>query len=365
MTHRLSQILMAITFFTPVALNQLSQAGKKKVILPELAKDGQMGYVKSELIYPLRNRPTPQCHASTIIETKSGLMAAWFGGTRERNRDVGIWISHLDGNEWSKPVEVANGVQSPKKRYPCWNPVLFRPKKGPLMLLYKIGPTPRSWWGVVKTSEDDGKTWSEPRRLGANKKIGNLIGPVKNQPIQLEDGTILSPSSTEHQGWRVHFEVSKDQGKTWVVVVGPINDGSKFSAIQPAILTHPDGKLQILCRSKQGVIVQSWSTDKGQSWSKLTATKLPNPNSGIAAITLSDGRHLLVYNHTRFGRSPLNVAISNDGENWTPILTLENTRGEYSYPFVMQSSDGKVHLTYTFRRHSVKHVVLDPKGFPN
>jgi predicted neuraminidase len=234
------------------------------------------------------------------------------------------------------------------------------------MLFYKVGPSPSRWWGMLVTSDDDGKTWSPPRRLGENDKIGHLLGPVKDKPVQLADGSILCPSSTEHEGWRVHFERTGDLGKTWEVI-GPINDGKEFGAIQPSILTYADGKMQIVCRSKQGVIVESWSDDGGKTWGKMTATALPNPNSGIDAVTLKDGRQLLVYNHTTrsggfpSGRNMLNVAVSADGKTWTPVLTLEKSNGEYSYPAVIQTNDGNIHVTYTYQRQSVKHVVLDPK----
>jgi predicted neuraminidase len=329
---------------------------------------GESGYLQGELIYALEGRPTPQCHASTIVETSRGLVAAWFGGQHEKNPDVGIWVARHDGKAWTKPVEVANGVQSPEKRYPCWNPVLFQPAEGPLLLFYKVGPSPSTWWGMVMTSDDHGQTWSAPRKLGEDAKLGdknpNLLGPVKNKPIQLKDGTILCPSSSEHQNWRVHFERSRDNGTTWEVI-GPIHDGKEFGAIQPSILIHGDGKLQILCRSQQAVIAQSWSEDNGATWSKMTATELPNPNSGTDAVTLADGRHLLVYNHTGraglpTGRSMLNVAISSDGKSWKPVVTLERQTGEYSYPAVIQTKDGKVHITYTYKRQSVKHVTLDP-----
>ena len=87
-------------------------------------------------------------------------MAAWFGGTRERDPDVGIWVSRSDGSQWSAPAEVANGVQPDGKRHPCWNPVLFQPSKGPLLLFYTVGPSPDTWWGMVRTSSDEGRTWS-------------------------------------------------------------------------------------------------------------------------------------------------------------------------------------------------------------
>jgi len=340
------------------------------VKLPPPAKPGQGAYLSGELIFPLDAKPTPSCHASTIEETPSGLVAAWFGGTHEKNPDVGIHVSRLVDGIWTKPIEVADGSEGEDKQYPCWNPVLFQPKNGPLMLFYKVGPSPRSWWGVLLFSKDDGKSWGNRRKLGRDDKIGHLIGPVKNKPIQLTDGTILCPSSTEfrvcwlYNCWRVHFEATHDFGKTWKVI-GPINRGLKFRAIQPSILTHVDGQMQVLCRSRENVVVQSWSKDGGKTWSKIIATRVPNPNAGTDAVTLKDGRHLLVYNHTmkrgKFprGRNMLNVSISADGKIWKPVLTLEQAHGEFSYPAVIQTKNGKVHITYTYQRQSVKHAVLD------
>ena len=341
--------------------------------LPPLSQPGQGAYLSGELIYPLDNKPTPECHASTIVETPTGLVSAFFAGTHEKNPDVGIRVSRMVDGKWTWPVEVANGIQNDTLRYPLWNPVLFQPKEGPLLLFYKEGPDPRTWWGMLISSSDGGKTWSKPEKMGTDEKIGHLLGPVKNKPIQLEDGTIISPSSTEIMledgdvDWMVHFEISKDNGKTWEVV-GPINDGKEFDAIQPSILTYPNGKMQVLCRTRQNVISQSWSEDQGQTWSKMTATELPNPNSGTDAVTLKDKRQLLIYNHTTKegeepkGRNMINLAISDDGINWKPVMTLENVPAEsgYSYPAIIQTSDGLVHITYTYVRQSVKHVVIDP-----
>jgi predicted neuraminidase len=117
--------------------------------------------------------------------------------------------------------------------------------------------------------------------------------------------------------------------------------------------------MQLLCRSKQKRIVECWSDDGGKTWGKMAATVLPNPNSGIDGVSLKDGRALLVYNHTEAGRSPLNVAMSKDGRTWQAALVLEDAPGEYSYPAVIQTSDGKVHVTYTWKRQRIKHVVLD------
>jgi len=316
----------------------------------------QPGVIKSEFIY--ETAPTPECHASTIAETKVGLVTARFGGTHERNPDVGIWVSRLQDGKWTTPVEVANGVESPTKRHPTWNPVLFQPKTGPLLLFYKVGPSPSTWWGMLMTSDDAGKTWSAPRRLPEG-----ILGPIKNKPVQLDNGDLLCPTSSEHEGWRVHFERTGDLGRTWTATP-PLNDGKQIGAIQPSILFHAGGKLQALGRTRQGKIFEIWSEDSGKTWGKMSLTALPNPSAGTDAVTLKDGRHLLVYNHTAKSRSPLNVAVSDDGKRWLAAAVLENDPAApngFSYPAVIQTSDGLVHITYTWKRLRIKHVVLDPK----
>lgn len=314
----------------------------------------QAGLLKAEFIF--ESAPFPSCHASTIVETRAcGLVVAWFGGTREKHPDVGIWVARLVDGRWTAPVEVANGVQPDGTRHPCWNPVLFQPKIGPLMLFYKVGPSPSAWWGMLRTSIDDGKTWSDARRLR-----DGILGPIKNKPVQLPNGDILCPTSSEHAGWRVHFERSTDNGNTWEATP-PINDGKSISAIQPSILFPGGDQLMAVGRTKQSKVFQITSPDAGRSWEPMTLTDLPNPNSGTDAVTLRDGRHLLVYNHTAKGRSPLNVAVSRDGKVWQAALVLENEpKMEFSYPAVIQSSDALVHITYTWKRQRVKHVVINP-----
>ena len=310
----------------------------------------------SEFIFD--TAPFFACHASTIAESKGALVAAWFGGSGEGRPDVGIWLSRREGVLWTAPVEIADGVLSPQKRYPCWNPVLFLPKTGPLMLFYKVGPSPSAWWGMLKTSADGGKTWSEARRLP-----DGMLGPIKNKPVELAGGVMVCPSSTENGGWRVHFERTSDGGRTWLATP-PVDNGLEFAAIQPTLLVHGDGRIQALGRTRQGRIFQIWSEDGGKTWGRMTATDLPNPNSGIDAVSLADGRFLLVYNPVTEGRTPLSVAVSEDGEKWRIAVELENGPGEFSYPAVIQTSDSLVHITYTWKRQRVKHVVLEPKAIP-
>lgn len=279
-------------------------------------------------------------------------------------------MSHLKDGKWTPSVEVVNGIQNDTLRYPTWNPVLYQIPNGELMLFYKVGPSPSTWWGMLVKSNDNGKTWGEPETLPKG-----FDGPVKNKPVLLKDGTLICGCSTEGDlGWRVHFEYTKDFGKTWKKT-GPINDGHSqefngyvLKAIQPSILTYPDGRLQVLCRSRNRAIVESWSEDGGITWSEIVPTNLPNNNAGTDAVTLADGRQLLVYNHVlpegekyKGLRTPLNVAISEDGINWSAALILEDSPiSQYSYPAVIQTSDGMVHFVYTWRRERIKHVVVDP-----
>lgn len=314
--------------------------------------------VKEELI--LKDPPFNECHAVSVVEVAPGkLLATWFGGSRESAKDVEIWASFLDNDHWSAPVSLANGIMDDSIRYPCWNPVLLLDKKGRLHLYYKVGPNPREWWGMERISMDKGKTWSSPIPLPKD-----ILGPIKNKPIQLADGTILSPSSAEtDEDWKVHIERSIDGGSSWKKIeVDPLTE---FDVIQPSLLEYADGRIQMLCRSKQGKVIQAWSADKGQTWSKLTPTQLVNPNSGIDAVTLKNNVQLIVYNpdvpgkEWYNGRAKLRVATSSDGYKWDDVVILENgTTEEYSYPCVIEDSKGNVQILYTYDRKNIKYVVL-------
>lgn len=308
----------------------------------------------SGFIYQPGDVDFPSCHASTIVETNSGFLAAWFGGTEERNPDVCIYASASINGKWSNPEKVADGLQN-GKQYPCWNPVLFRKDNGDIVLFYKVGPDPRSWWGLYKVSKDDGKTWSPAHTIP-----DGLLGPIKDKPVRLADGTILCPSSVETPAnWKIHLETTGQDLKNWKKID---IDNNGLNSIQPTLLFYPEGKMQLLCRSRNKQINNVWSHDGGKTWSALEPTSLPNNNSGIDAVTLADGRQLLVFNPVTKGRNVLGVAVSKDGNNWDAAVLLENDpdrEAEFSYPAVIQAKDGLVHITYTWNRKLIKHVVID------
>ncbi|QNL52257.1 exo-alpha-sialidase [Olivibacter sp. SDN3] len=318
------------------------------------------GIIVDEFLY--EQATFPSCHSATIVETPTGLVAAFFGGTKERHPDVEIYVCRQVNGKWTAPVSAAHGIQPNGDRLPTWNPVLYQIPDGDLLLFYKIGPKPAEWWGMLRRSSDGGRTWSEAASLPRG-----YIGPVKNKPVLLDNGTLLSPSSTEGNGWKLHFEATTDFGKNWYKI-GPLKTKDSIDAIQPSILNHGKGKLQLLARSRNRALVQAWSADNGETWSAIEPTDLPNNNSGTDAVTLKDGRQVLVYNHVlppgdlaKGPRTPLNVSVSRDGKNWYAAVILEDSPiSQYSYPAVIQTQDGLLHFIYTWRREKIKHVVVDP-----
>jgi predicted neuraminidase len=264
-------------------------------------------------------------------------------------------------------VEVASGLGPGGLRLPTWNPALFCSPQDAVFLFFRVGPGPASWWGMVMRSGDEGGSWSPARRLPAS-----IFGPTKNKPVCLANGSWLCPSSDEYtpNDWRIHFEISMDQGQTWsrtaMVDKGPLG----INAIQPTVLMHRDGRLQALARTRDGFVATTWSSDLGRTWSPLERTSLPNPNAGIDAVTLADERQLLVYNDSTKSspgsvsgpRYPLDIALSEDGINWRHALTLESSPDAtgYAYPAVIQTQDGLVHITYTWHRKMIKYVVVNP-----
>lgn len=290
-------------------------------------------------------------------------MAAWFGGRREGDKSTEIWTSRkTKGGNWSAPAKFTN-----LPSVATWNPVLFVDKEKTLWLFYKIGTDEEGWVGTYRKSTDEGRTWNDVVYFPAG-----LLGPIRSKPITLSDGTILAPSSVEgYHSWASWMERSTDGGKSWTrhgPLVFPAERDSQieqttWGVIQPTIWQADDGRVIALMRSRSyvGVIVKSVSKDGGVTWGPVTRTELPHPNSGFDAVKMKDGRVAMVYNHTPDDRSPLNLAFSSDdGETWGQPHVLEQEKGEYSYPAVIQSSDGRLQITYTWKRKRIKHVVVDP-----
>ncbi len=311
--------------------------------------------VQQTFIY--ESAPFPECHASTIVETAPGeFFAAWFGGTREGAKDVAIWGARLKDGQWGAPVEIAR-----EKNFSTYNPVLFHTKDKKLWLYYKFGLSPSTWNGAKIQSVDGGRSWSGKEYLAAG-----VYGPIKNKPLVMADGTIVSGTSVESDfAWTAWVERSTDNGQTWTKHGPIVYPDEPKGIIQPAMATiGKNMRMYLRSTTKIGFITYSDSKDGGKTWSSAKITNLPNPNSGIDTVTLKDGRIVLIYNHTSKGRSPLNIAVSKDGDKWSDPIVLESEPGEYSYPAIIQAADGKIHATWTWQRKRVKHAVIPLDALP-
>lgn len=330
-------------------------------------------------------------HASTLVELKSGdVMAAWFGGTKEGAADVAIYGARLHEGKWSVPAELAQA-----NNVACWNPVLFHAKTGRLWLYYKYGVRPSTWLGARKWSDDEGRTWSAEERLPTG-----ILGPIKDKPLILPDGTIVSGSSVENGKWNAWVERSADGGKTWTKfgpitvpdsadvpdagvmaasVEAPNGDGNEsvhtklyppstttVGIIQPTVVRLEGHHLRFYARghTKAARIAVADSIDDGKTWSQARFIELPNPNSGIDAVRLKDGRIVLIFNNSYNKRTPLNLAVSNDGEHFNVFKTLEDGPGQYSYPAIVQAANGDLLMTYSWRRETIKFVRMKLADVP-
>lgn len=309
--------------------------------------------------------PAPACHAPTIVALPNRLVAAWFAGSHEKNPDVGIWCASCQdgaigrgygGYEWSTPRQVADGWGEA-----CWNPVLVEGTDG-LYLFYKVGASPSRWRGAILRSADGGETWHDCGELPPP-----YLGPVKNKPLALAGGDLLCPSSREQDGWRCHFEILS--GDLEPLAEYPVPDPRDLGAIQPTVYRRGGG-FEALVRTKSGLIGQTTSPD-GRHWSALEPTPLPNPNSGIDAANLPDGRVALAYNPVatpsgRWGgaRAPITLAVSGEDGTWRDALVLDDdptapdgSHAEFSYPAVICTA-AAVHVLYTWHRRAIKHVAV-------
>lgn len=304
----------------------------------------------------------PEVHASTLTEINGQVLVAGFGGAKEGNDDVGIWLTKKRENgEWEKPDVIAKIREDAH-----WNPVLFS-QKDRVYLFFKVGKKISHWetWWMV--SEDGGESWSDPTELVKNDKGGR--GPVRNKLIVLSDGTWIAGASTEFDDWVAFVDISTDEGKTWNKTESIDYDTSGFEGkgmIQPTLWESEPGKVHMFLRTTNGYIYRSDSEDFGRTWSSAYKTDLPNPNSGIDIVKVGN-RLILAYNpdSENWGmRKDLNLAISEDnGVSWKAIVQVEqgeDQKDEYSYPAII-AMDSTVALTYTVNRKNIKYKEFEIK----
>ena len=311
-----------------------------------------MKLIKKEFVFP--DRCPRMCHASTVLRVGDRLLVSWFDGEKEGADDVAVWLSVRDGGAWSTPRRM-----SPDGQTPSWNPVLFAPDDGTVMLFYKVGKTIPHWKTMFTVSHDGGEHWTTPEELMPGDDTGGR-GPVKNKPIRLSDGTVMAPASTEQGSWRCFADILRDG--TWEKHAFPVPEDEKLGVIQPTLWEYPAGHVHALMRSNQCRIYRSDSEDSGRTWCPVYPTELPNNNSGIDCVQTENGTLVLVCNPVAVCggiRSPLSVFVSTDhGASFHKAMDLETDPREYSYPSVIADGN-RVYVVYTYARINIAVCELE------
>ena len=339
--------------------------------------------VKDEFLY--EHTYFPEAHASTIVETKKGdLVAAYFGGTHEKDPDVCIWVNikKKGSDKWSTPILAADGVLSiddsnakymglsglkddttpatagpigsPEsydyitratrlknvsdrlKRKACWNPVLFEMPNGELWLFFKIGSTVGDWTGWLTKSKDGGKTWSKKEPLPFDAEGRAFLGPIKNKP-ELIDGRLLCPSSTENKGWRFHMEIYDLKTKQWKYVPVESTEAIKTDDNKP----HPIDCIQPSILKLNARPHSDHRSENARPHSDHRSEK--------------DGRlQVLMRTHN----AHLATSFSSDnGDTWTPV-TLLDIENNQSGTDAVTLNDGRHTLIY----NNFQTLPMTPKG---
>jgi predicted neuraminidase len=322
---------------------------------------------REELVDP--HFVAPSVHVSSLCELPGGgLAAAWYGGTREGARDVAIYLATCEpgADTWSAPQPLVTRESAARETFryvkKVGNPLLFAGTNGQVCLLY-VSIAVGGWSGSslnLKQSFDSGRTWSWSRRLGLSPCF-NVSELVKNGPTRLADGGWVVPIYHELLGkFPELLWLHADAAGVTAVKSRPFGGQTAF---QPALVALDAEQALLLCRTagslRETYLARTDTT--ARHWTPPQPTGLPNPDSGLDALRLSDGRLLLAFNDTPAGREVLRLAWStDDGRNWTRAATLADDPGaEFSYPFLLQTRDGLVHVSYTWKRRGIKHVTFN------
>lgn len=304
-----------------------------------------------ELIF--HNTNITYCHAPTIAMYRNKIFIAFFGSSGEPNVPNNIYLTVNDGNHWSEPIDLISHRHFGDE-LSCWNPVLYE-INDTLTLFFKVGISPKAWKGFYCEDNNNGENWLIPKALP-----DGILGPIRNKPITYKQ-MIISPSSEERLGNKIHFEISSDNGQNWQRI-NLAEENKDFEAIQPTILIN-EKELIAYCRSKSGYIVKTTSQDMGVNWSNIEQTSLLNPYSAIDAVSIHNNLHILVCNNSSTLRTPLIIAKSTDGHHWQKSIILEDNDGEYSYPAVIHH-EGKLHIAYSYGRRDIKYWCIDTTSLP-
>jgi len=359
---------------------------------------------QSELLFPPE---TWHNHSSSIVELPNGdLFVAWFHGSGERQSDdVKIegarWRKST--RTWSQRFELADTpgfpdtncvvwLDSKKQLWLMWPAILANTWESALMkvrwstdFMQSEGPPKWAWQEnmllIPKRAQEKAQEvyarelrspgplnqWaSRMIALAGDKQFSRLGWFTRTHPIELPNGRILVPLYSDGFSWGL-MGISDDGGKTWHASEPLVG----FGNIQPSVVRKKDGTLVAYMRDNGPAPKRahvSYSTDNGETWTGAVDTLIPNPGSSLEAISLKDGRWVMVYNDTEKGRASLTIRMSDDeGQTWKWERHLERgTNFSYSYPSVIQSADGAIHVTYSSHESkdgkahkSIKHARFD------
>lgn len=330
--------------------------------LSETSVDG--GFSPSEII-PV---PTASCHASTLAELPDGrLFCAWFGGTREGARDVGIYGAFRSASGWSEPLLIVSRETAQKELgrsiKKLGNPVLLF-QDGKLHLFF-VSVSLGGWSGSGINHallDENGKLIpGSVRRLRLSPFL-NLSNLVRCPALPLANGEIVLPIYHEFNEKFARIVRLSPDGKVLrtIRIAAP-------SAIQPCVVPVSEKEAFAIMRNpEKGPIPAAQTQNAGGSWRSVPPLPIFNPDSSVALLWLKDGRFLLVGN-PKEGRQSLFLWVSEGPtfEKWALVQELEKTpECEFSYPFMIQGKDGAVHLSYTWKREAIAYRTIHPLTAP-
>ena len=307
----------------------------------------------------------PYAHSASLAELADGRLAAvWYAGSREAAGDVAIWFSARDGSGWSAPRTAATraATAAATRAYVSFlgNPVLYA-EKGRLHLWY--GSVGFGGWSGSSinhsVSGDGGDSWSPAEKLVASPFL-NISTAVRAPPVALADGGVGLP---------VYHELFVNRGE-WLRlsadgrILGKARMPSERPGLQPAAAALDGRRALALLRdggSGDGRVMADATVDGGLSWQASASPPIANPNASVALLRLASGRLLLAANPLTGGaRYELALFLSGDeGETWTPARVVEDDperKAEYSYPSLLQTRDGRIHLAYSWRSQTIAHA---------
>jgi predicted neuraminidase len=305
---------------------------------------------------------TPSCHCSNLIALPDNtIRVAFFAGQFEKSPDVAIWGATLNRNDeklnWSIP-EILVKVPNCSMGSPVW----YLTPQNKLYLFYLVmhhGRILPSGWSVCtiqyKNSLDLGKTWGSSHYL---RRMWFWV--TRALPELNSNGEVFLPFHRELGQYQSHFYVNSKQDLSgrWRRI-GRLK--TPKGCLEPCLTRLKSGDMFCSLRTKDKRIYFSRSHDNGYSWSKPEPSEWPNPNSQTYIKCLASGRVIMIFNNTDAGRSPLCLTSSLDeGKTWSKAIPLEDEPGkEFSYPCIIQTADGLIHVSYTHHRTTIKYCVFD------